>query len=604
MNASSAFFSADRDLSDLGAALGAARSLSPRDRALERYLVTAAQMQAIEGRVFAAGMPVAALMEKVAGLLVRRFCDRYPLAGGAEVPAVSGERPTPRPVRRVGVLVGPGHNGGDALVMARELHLRGYSVAVCQPLEKAKDLTRQHARYLAGLGVPIARTVEPLLAAEVAIDGLFGFGLERPIAGDLAAIVDGLNASGRPVFAIDLPSGVQTDTGEILGTAVRATETACLGLWKRGLLEDRALDFVGRASLVDFGLPLADVEAVLLPGSEGAGGGAEEAAGSREAPGDEDGPPIAFRLAATTAPWLPPRSADTHKYRQGHLLLVAGSRQFCGAVLLAGLGARASGVGMLSIAVPESLQFLVAGRLPEALVLPCPETAAGAIAGFPDGFDPDRYDAIAAGCGLTPGVEGIVRQLWGRDCPLVLDADGLNVLARLGAIGAIARRGAPTVLTPHPGEFSRLFPVLGAVMARDRLRAARQAARQAGAVVVLKGARAIVADPDGALWVNAESTPALARGGSGDVLTGLLGGILAGVFAAAGRGEERPERSPAGLPYVRTATEAAALATWWHAAAGRRAAAARSVLGADGAALAEALLAVARDRDRSAFDLS
>jgi len=507
---------------------------SERQAQLQQVVVTAEQMRAIEERVFVAGMPVAALMEKVGGAIARRIQVLYP----------QDRAP------RVGIVVGPGHNGGDAVVVARELHFQGYAVQVYRPLARLKELTACHARYAESLGIMFCDRAQDLEACDVLIDGLFGFGLTRPITGDLAAAVDRLNQCGRPIVSIDLPSGLHTDTGEVLGTAIRATHSLCLGLWKAAFLQDRALDYVGTAELIDFDLPLADVLAV----------------------------PTSLRritpMVALAA--LPlPRPATTHKYQQGHLLLVCGSRRYAGAAILAGMGARASGVGMLSIAVPESLQSLLVAQLPEALVLPCPETPMGAISALPDDTDPNAYTVIACGPGLTLDARIVVETVLASDRPLVLDADGLNLLAAQGAVTTLCQRQSFTVLTPHPGEFRRLFPHL-AEQLDDRVLAARTAAQESGAAIALKGAKVAIAYPQGPVWFNPDSTPALARGGSGDVLTGLMAGLMAQVAL-------KPDPQAALAAMVRTAV-------WWHAQAGIHAAQNCTELGVDAVTLAQALV--------------
>ena len=180
-------------------------------------IVTAEQMRAIEGRLFEAGMPVAALMEKVAGRIAAWLVGQFPLQRYPHVAAVAG----------------PGHNGGDALVIARELAAQGYHVQVCSPTDRLKPLTADHLRFIEYLGIPVVKAVETLDPWDVLIDGLFGFGLERSVEGAMADAVAAINAANRPVVSIDLPSGLHTDTGEALGIAVQATHTLCLGLWKR-----------------------------------------------------------------------------------------------------------------------------------------------------------------------------------------------------------------------------------------------------------------------------------------------------------------------------------------------------------------------------------
>ncbi|NEQ26243.1 MAG: NAD(P)H-hydrate epimerase, partial [Microcoleus sp. SIO2G3] len=192
---------------------------------IEAVAVTAEQMRAIESRLFAAGMPVAALMEKVGGLLAQRMQQLYPRSH----------------FPHVGVLVGSGHNGGDALVAARELHFRGYDVRIYQPIDHLKELTDAHCRYVRSLGLPFVNGIEELGQCDWIIDGLFGFGLTRSIEGQLAESIEQLNDRTVPIVSIDLPSGLHTDTGAALGTAVRATHSLCLGLWKQAYLHDQAL---------------------------------------------------------------------------------------------------------------------------------------------------------------------------------------------------------------------------------------------------------------------------------------------------------------------------------------------------------------------------
>ncbi|HTL87845.1 MAG TPA: NAD(P)H-hydrate dehydratase [Leptolyngbya sp.] len=500
---------------------------------LDRVIVTADQMRSIENRLFAAGMPVAALMEKVSSRISDRIARLYPSPC------------------RVGVLVGSGHNGGDALVVARELSFRGYEVRLCCPFSRLKDLTASHLQYAKSLGIPCESEIDHLRSSDVLIDGLFGFGLTRSIEDPIAGIVHQMNEWQIPIVSIDLPSGLDTDTGKALGTAIRSTHTFCLGLWKLGLLQDRALEFVGHAERIDFDIPLADITAVL----------GESPSLQRVTP----------ELALAALPLT--RPASTYKYKMGHLLLICGSRRYSGGALLSGLGARSSGVGMLSIAVPESLKWMLSSHLPEALVIGCPETESGAIARLPD-LDWSEFDAIACGPGLTLDAAAIVRQVLDSDRASVLDADGLNALSNFGTIPTLQNRQAETILTPHIGEFKRLFPEISL---ECRATAVQTAAKSTGAIVLLKGARTAIANPQAQTRIISNSTPALARGGSGDVLTGLLGGLLAQHLAA---------QSKISLLDL---TQAAA---WWHSQAGILAAQTRTELGVDAHTLTQFLIPV------------
>ncbi|MBO3463317.1 NAD(P)H-hydrate dehydratase [Aetokthonos hydrillicola Thurmond2011] len=498
---------------------------------LEEFVVTARQMAEIEGRVFDAGMPVAALMEKVGNLIARRIQELYPI----------------QDFPKVGILVGPGHNGGDALVIARELYFQGYDILIYRPLSKSKELSASHARFVKSLGIQFHESVEPLKNCDILIDGIFGYGQERSLKDPIASAIDQINQWSNPVLSIDIPTGLHTDTGDVLGTAIRADRTFCIGLWKLGLLQDHALEYIGSAELINIDLPLADVEAVL-----------------RQSPSIQ-------RLTKQSAlAHLPlPRPLSTYKYKMGSLLLICGSHQYSGGAILTSLGARASGVGMLYIAVPESLQLLLSDHLPEALILSCPETKTGAIAQLPNGIELSKFDAIACGPGLTTDAKLVVEHVLESDRPLVLDADALNIVAQMGTIPTITQRQAPTVLTPHAGEFKRLFGEMA--KESDRLTTLRSAAQQSKAVIVLKGARTAIASPQGYLWINPESTPALARGGSGDVLTGLVGGLI-----SQGGSVESVVNS----------------AVWWHAHAGILAASERTELGVDAFTLTQFLIPV------------
>ncbi len=516
----------------------------PRLARLHQIIVTTAQMQEIESQIFAAGMPVAALMEKVAGLISRRIMALYPL----------------KRAKSVGILVGSGHNGGDALVVARELYFQGYQVLIYSPFSQHKELTDQHLTYAQNLGIPIASEIDLVLTSDLLIDGLFGFGLSRIITDSLAIAIQKVNQAGKAIISIDLPSGIHTDTGEVLGIAIQATHTLCLGLWKLGLLQDQALGYLGKLELIDFDIPLAGMELIL----------SKSPARTRFTP----------ELGLANIPISKP--LVTHKYQQGNLLLICGSQRYAGAAILAGLGARASGVGMLSIAVPASLKPLLLHHLPEALIIACPETSTGAISDLSTLRQDwqNHYSAIACGCGLSLEGGDILPTILEAHCPLLLDADGLNLLAQRGTVATLNQRQPPTILTPHWGEFKRLFPEIS--QQQNHLQALQQAAIATQSIILLKGARTAVAsglDGDIASTLEGcpvaivpESTPALARGGSGDVLTGLIAGLVA--------------QNPDPIHLLSTVTSGA----WWHAQAGIWAATSRTDLGVDAFTLSQSLI--------------
>lgn len=510
----------------LAIAMDLSPSLSPP------WIVTSGQMQRLEAQIFEAGMPVAALMEKAANLIAQKIIDLYPRSQGSPV----------------GVIVGPGHNGGDALVIARELYLQGYQVKIFAPLARLKPLTQNHFNYGQALGIPQCDRLENLAGCDLIVDGLFGFGLTRPLTGPLAQIVTTLNGWPMPVVSVDVPSGLHSDTGEVLGVAVRVDHSFCLGLWKRVYFQDRALEYVGEPHLLDFGITDRFCQGVLDPAMV---------------------PQVVDRAQALSC--LPlKRSPVSHKYRQGHLLLVCGSQRYAGAAILTALGARAMGLGMLSVAVPQSLKSLVVSQIPEALVIACPETVTGAIASLEPITAWERYQAVAAGPGLTLENPAILDPLLTVPCPLILDADGLGLLAQRG-ISALAHRVFPTVLTPHNGEFKRLFPHLDP--GSDRFEAVHRATQETGAMVLLKGARTLIGHPQGKIMAIARSSAGLARGGSGDVLTGILGGLA---VAPGNQGE--------------SLFFAIAAGAWCHGWAAHQTETQRTILGVDGLALAQNLL--------------
>ncbi|NET16997.1 MAG: NAD(P)H-hydrate dehydratase, partial [Okeania sp. SIO1H6] len=419
---------------------------------------------------------------------------------------------------------------------------------VYRPITKLKELTNAHAKYLQSLGVDFIENISPIKNCDLLIDGLFGFGLEREVSGDLAEAINQINSWQKQIFSIDLPSGIHTDTGEVLGTAICATHTFCLGLWKQAFLQDQALEYIGTSELIDFDIPLADITAIL---------------------GEF---PTIERITKTSAiENLPlPFSPTTYKYKNGNLLLIAGSHSYTGAAILTGLAARATGVGMLSIAVPESIKPILNSHLPEALIIGCPETETGAIKELPKDIDLTKFEAIACGPGLTIEPTSIIEKVLSVNSPLVLDADALNICGNLANNSLVSQRQAPTIITPHLGEFKRLFPHL-ANQLNNRILVAEKSAENSNLVVVLKGAKTIIANSKKIL-INPESTPALARGGSGDILTGLVGGLLAITST---------KISP---------LEAVKTAVWWHAQAAILAAKERTELGVDAFTLTQYLI--------------
>lgn len=438
-------------------------------------------MAAVEQRLFDSGMPVAALMEKVglamtAWLLARRDLLRHGVV----------------------VLVGPGHNGGDGLVVARELHLAGVEVSLWCPLPIRKPLTAEHLRHGEWLGLRrLAQEPDPGGAA-LWLDAVFGLGQSRPLPQSLVDLFR-RREQMRPgaLISLDVPSGLCSDQGAVLGEqAACASATLSVGWLKRGLCLDPARPWVGALVRIDLGFSpavMGDATAVL----------------PRRLPVEE----------ATTTPF-PPLPPTAMKYERGRCLVVAGSDRYPGAAYLALRGAMASGCGCVQAAVPPRLQSGLWQVLPEVMQLE-------------DGLIPDRLDAVLAGPGLgdpSHWWNQWSEQLLSVAGLLVLDADGINGLAASpeGWRWLLQRQG-PTWLTPHAAEFVRLFPHCDE---GDALGKAIAAARCSGCCVLLKGAHSVLADPSGAAVVLTGTSPRAARTGLGDLLAGFAAGWGAQVVAA------------------------------------------------------------------------
>lgn len=456
----------------------------------ESCVVTAKQMQEIETQMFAQGMPIASLMEKASLLSTQKIVKEYPHSQ----------------YKKVGFLIGCGHNGGDGLVIGRELWLQGYEVKLYTPLaDKSKDLTQQHLHYARFLNLLFVDDIAELADCDVIIDCLFGFGLNRHITNSLADDIRLINQWQKPIVSIDIPSGIHTDTGEVLGVAIKANLTLCLGLWKLGLFQSPAWEYTGILTKIDIGIPNKIVIDVI-----------------------NQSPMIKVITREKVKEVLPlPRAVNTHKYRQGSVLLICGSKRYGGASLLSGYGANASGVGMLTMIVPQFLQPLINSHIPSALVIATPETTMGVMdfSSSPS-IDFSKYNSIVLGMGISR--EKIpcfpIAEILTTSVVLIIDADGFNYLTE-DNLQILSQRQAPTILTPHEGEFKRLFPDID--LNKNRLEGLQEASRRINCTILLKGAKTMISHQGKYNRIIKEGTPALARGGSGDVLSGFLGGLLA-----------------------------------------------------------------------------
>jgi hydroxyethylthiazole kinase-like uncharacterized protein yjeF len=465
-------------------------------------LLTAAEMGRADALTIAGGVPGIDLME----------------AAGAAVADVAAALVPEGPVL---VLAGPGNNGGDGFVAARRLADAGRAVTLMllgDPARLAGDAAIARDRWPG----PVIPAALPLPDAAVAIDALFGAGLDRPLGGAAAGLVAALNAAPVPVVAVDVPSGLAADSGRPLGPCVEATATVTFFRRKPGHLLYPGRALCGRVHLADIGIP-ATVLAEIAPRR------------FENAPG----------LWAAELRW--PGWAG-HKYSRGHALVVSGPVARTGAARLAAGAALRAGAGLVTLASPGGALAVNAAHLTAVMLRRCDDGPALAAI-----LDDPRFTAVALGPGLGTGAaeRAMVLAALGAPAAAVLDADALTAFADdPGTLfAAIAGRTAPVVLTPHEGEFARLFPDLGPDSG-PRSDRARTAAERSGAVVVLKGADTVIAAPDGRLAINSNAPPWLATAGSGDVLTGIIAGLAA-----------------QGMP----AWQAVCAGVWMHGAAGTEA---------------------------------
>jgi ADP-dependent NAD(P)H-hydrate dehydratase / NAD(P)H-hydrate epimerase len=394
------------------------------------------------------------------------------------------------------VLAGPGNNGGDAFVVARLFRESFFDVTVVYRGDPAKlppDASNAREKFVAAGGVTVT-DIPASFSGALVVDGLFGIGLVRALSSDYAALVDAVNASGVPILALDIPSGVNAETGAVMGVAIRAHATATFIALKPGLLTGEGVDCCGEVSVHALGL---EPEAK------------ERAAGHR----------LDWRsLAATLPTVLTRRERNVHKGTFGTLGIVGGAEGMVGAPLLAGRAALHAGAGKVWVGFAGSSFPALDWGQPELMLRRARDVLKG------------ETDALICGPGL--GTRAIARSLVAlaiaHPTPLVLDADALNAIAADRTLAAaVAARRSPTIATPHPAEAGRLLGVSAMEVQKDRLGAAQALAAKLNAAVVVKGAGSVLAYPDGTWDINASGNSGLASAGTGDVLTGFVGAFVA-----------------------------------------------------------------------------
>jgi len=430
-------------------------------------------------------------------------------AGSAIAEFVVAQYPS---AERVGVICGKGNNGGDGFVAARKLKAAGREVRVvllAEPAELRGDAAEMFARLpvapvIVRNGDELAREqVQTVFESEVVLDAILGTGFKPPVSGLYAEAIRLLNASPAHVVAVDIPSGADADVmGEQTGTVARADAVVTFTAPRPAHIFGRVTD--GPTLIAPIGSPDEAIVSSLQ---------------------------LNLITAREIAPLIGPRPLAANKGNFGHVLVIGGSVGKAGSVAMAGMAALRTGAGLSTVATPKSVLATVAGFHPEVMTEPLDETDAGTISTRAG----ERMDALiqgmtvlAVGPGISrhPETSEFVRSLVVKSkTPLVLDADGLNAFA--GRASELNGKGRSLVITPHPGEMARLTGSTVAAVQRDRINVARTFAREHELIVVLKGHRTLIAQPDGTVWVNTTGNPGMATGGTGDILTGMVSGLMA-----------------------------------------------------------------------------
>ncbi len=463
-------------------------------------VATAAQMRALDrDAIEGYGIPGIVLMENAALGVVRCMEERYGPAAGQSVV----------------VFCGKGNNGGDGMAVARHLSNRGAHVwvALLGDPDGVSGDAAINLRICREMQIPI-RVVdsvgklnglsELLKNCDLVVDAILGTGTVPPVRGLAEQAVRRINTTGKPVIAVDLPTGLSADVSELPPQVVQADLTVTFGLPKVSLVQYPSMSAAGTVRVVDISLPAslveeADISLALIE---------------------------AEALAA-----VPPRRGDEHKGRAGRVLVVAGSADMPGAAVMTALASLRIGAGLVYAAVPDGVRPVFHRRLMEGIVVPLAQShrkhlTPEALPAILKAAQGKSVAALGPGIGLDPETGEVVRSLLLKlRIPMVLDADGLTHVAQDPAV--LHQAKAPVILTPHPGEMSRLSGVSQEVLNTRRVDVAREFSRRSQVIVVLKGARTVIAEPDGWAWINTTGNPGMATAGTGDVLTGMIAGLIA-----------------------------------------------------------------------------
>ena len=469
-------------------------------RGTKMFVVTTEEMREMDRLTIESfGIGGLVLMENAGRSVIRMLL--------AEVPDIR--------TRRVGVMAGKGNNGGDGFVIARYLAQNGAPVTVYLLTSKEKvagdaaiNLKLIEKMDISIIEIPdgtsFASHLPDLARHDLWVDAILGTGLQSDVRGFFADAINFLNRAERPVYAVDIPSGLNSDTGEVCGVCVKADRTITFGFAKIGQVIYPGIEFVGDLAVADIGIPNIVVDQVA--------------------------PRHQIVLRHDLASFIRTRPPEMHKGRAGHLLVIGGSPGKTGAAAMTCMAAMRAGAGLVTLGVSKSLNDICEIQLTEAMTAPLPETEDRAISlsaceNICSLMEGKAALAIGPGIGTAVDTRQLVRRLLEEtSIPAVVDADGLNALGE--DIDLLKRAKAPFILTPHPGEMARLVGTTAAEVRKRRIQVARAFASEYNVFLVLKGARTIIAEPGGAIYINPTGNPGMASGGMGDVLTGIIAGFL------------------------------------------------------------------------------
>ncbi|HEX68419.1 MAG TPA: NAD(P)H-hydrate dehydratase [bacterium] len=454
-------------------------------------VVTSSQMREIDRRTIEGiGIPSLVLMEN-AGRKVAEAIHKY----------------FPH-IKKIILLCGPGNNGGDGLVCARHLKLH-YGKKVSVYLARKDNLSpdaEKNLRILENLNFQIFEWVNPpsIEESNLVVDALLGTGIKGKPEGKIADMIRWINASSLPVVSVDTPSGLSGDFPPHPDYTVKALITVTMALPKKEQVVFPGAEYVGKLIVADIGFPPS-----LL--------GSEEWK-------------IEIMEGEKLKQWIKPRRPDTHKGTYGHILILSGSQGFTGAPLLTARGALRSGVGLITLGIPETIYSIVAGKIPEIIPFPLPAKEGGFTLSAWEKIKNwgRKITSLAMGPGISlasPVKEFVKKVIEESQLPMVVDADALTIISEDTSI--LKKAKSPLILTPHPGEMARLIGKDIDYVLNHRIEVALSFARKFNLILILKGARTVIATPEEKVFINPTGNPGMATGGMGDVLTGLIGGLLA-----------------------------------------------------------------------------